>query len=151
MSWHMGMLAEQQHGEISAFTYVTEAAFQESPESFAPFHTRSLSHSASRLKAAGLAAPSLFQLCPSKGFPGIWNENQHLPIIEWLGLEGTPRIIELHLPCHRQNHQPPDLVLDQVACSSTSPLSVKNFSLTSSLNLPSLSLKLFPLVLSKLN
>lgn len=34
---------------------------------------------------------------------------------EWLGLEGTPRIIKFQPLCHRQGHQPPDLVLDQVA------------------------------------
>jgi len=38
-----------------------------------------------------------------------------LRIIEWLGLEGTQRIIKFQLPCHRQDHQPPDLGLDQVA------------------------------------
>jgi len=36
-------------------------------------------------------------------------------IIEQLGLEGTPRMIKLQPPCHRQGHQPPELVLDQVA------------------------------------
>ena len=34
-------------------------------------------------------------------------------ITEWLGLEGTPRVIMFQPPCHRQGRQPPDLVLDQ--------------------------------------
>jgi len=38
--------------------------------------------------------------------------------MEWLGLEGTPRIIKFQPSCHRQGHQPPDLVLDQVALSN---------------------------------
>ena len=52
-------------------------------------------------------------------------ENQNfkmLPInhrvIEWRGLEGTPRIIKFQPLCHRQGHQPPDLILDQVAQDS---------------------------------
>ena len=36
-------------------------------------------------------------------------------VIEWLGLEGAPKIIEFQFPCHRRDHQPSDLVLDQVA------------------------------------
>ena len=36
-------------------------------------------------------------------------------IIEWLGLEWTPKIIMFQPSCQRQGHQPPDLVLDQVA------------------------------------
>ena len=35
--------------------------------------------------------------------------------IEWLGLEGTPRIIKFQPLCHRQGYQPPGLLLDQVA------------------------------------
>jgi len=36
-------------------------------------------------------------------------------MVECLGLAGTPRIIKFQPPCHRQGHQPPDLVLDEVA------------------------------------
>jgi len=38
--------------------------------------------------------------------------------IEWLGLEGTSRIIKLQPLCHMKGHQPPYLILDQVWCSS---------------------------------
>jgi len=86
---------------------------------------------------------------------------QHgMVIIEWFGLEGTPRIIKLPPPCHRQGHPPPELVLDQAAQGPNQPglehfqgwsvhnlsgqpvpaphHSVKNFPLTSNLNLPSM-------------
>ena len=89
-------------------------------------------------------------------------------ITEWPGLEGTSRIMNLQLPA-RQGHQPPHL-LDQAAQGpiqsglehlqgwgihnlSVQPvpaphhLLVKNFPLTSNLNLPSFKLKPFPLVL----
>ena len=36
-------------------------------------------------------------------------------VIEWLGLEGTSRIMNLQLPCRMQGHQPPHLLLDQAA------------------------------------
>jgi len=36
-------------------------------------------------------------------------------------LEGTPEIINLQPPCHRQGHQPPDLVLDQIAQGPKQP------------------------------
>ena len=36
-------------------------------------------------------------------------------ITEWPGLEGTSRIMNLQPPRHRQNHQPPHLILDQAA------------------------------------
>ena len=36
-------------------------------------------------------------------------------LIEWLGLEGTSRIIRFQPPCHRQGWQPLDQVLDQAA------------------------------------
>ena len=36
-------------------------------------------------------------------------------IIEWLGLEGTSRIIKLQPPCHRQGHQHLYVILDQAA------------------------------------
>jgi len=36
-------------------------------------------------------------------------------IIEWPGLEGTSKINKPQLPCHRQGHQPPHLILDQAA------------------------------------
>ena len=92
-------------------------------------------------------------------------------IIEWPGLEGTPRSMKFQPPCHRQGHQSPDLVVDQVAKGPIHPglkhlqawnihslseqpvqhltnLSIKNFPMTSNLNLPSLSLKRFYLGLS---
>ena len=37
------------------------------------------------------------------------------------GLEGTPEIIKLQFPWHRQGHQPPDLVLNQGAQGPTQP------------------------------
>jgi len=37
--------------------------------------------------------------------------------MEWLRLEETSRIIKFHLPCHRQDCQPLDQVLDQIAHS----------------------------------
>jgi len=86
----------------------------------------------------------------------------HRRVIEWPGLEGAARIIEFQLPCHRQDLQPPDLVLDQAAQGPFQPglehlqgqsihslsrqpapaphHAVKNFPLTSNLNLPSMSL-----------
>ena len=88
-------------------------------------------------------------------------------IIEWPGLKRTTMIIELQPPCCVQGHQPADQaaqshiqpgleslqgwgihnILGQpVQCVTT--LWVKNFLLTSNLNLPCLSLKPFPLVLS---
>jgi len=36
-------------------------------------------------------------------------------IIEWLGLEGTSRIIKLQPPRCKQGHQRPHLILDQAA------------------------------------
>jgi len=36
-------------------------------------------------------------------------------IIEWLGLEGTLRIMKLQPLCRRQGYQPPYLILDQAA------------------------------------
>jgi len=42
-------------------------------------------------------------------------------LIEWLGLEETPRIIKLQPHCHRQGHQPLDLLLDQVAQGPNQP------------------------------
>ena len=44
--------------------------------------------------------------------PSSWGSKDAKRIIEWLGLEGTPRIIKFEPPCQRQGHQPPDLVLD---------------------------------------
>jgi len=48
--------------------------------------------------------------------PKLKLESDHR-IIERLGLEGTPRI-KFQPPCHRQDHQHPDLVPDQVAQGS---------------------------------
>ena len=36
-------------------------------------------------------------------------------ITEWPGLEGTSVIMKFQPPCHRQDHQPPHLILDQAA------------------------------------
>jgi len=92
-------------------------------------------------------------------------------IIDWLGLEGIPMIMKFQPPCHRQGHQSPHLILDQAAqgpiqpglehlqgwsihslsgqlCQHFTALSVKNFPLTCNLNILSLSLKPFPLVLT---
>ena len=91
--------------------------------------------------------------------------------IEWLGLEGTPRIITFHFPAAggatnlhiwhspRLPRAPSNLVIEHLQgwgihslsgqlFQHLTALSVKNFSLISNLNLPSLSLKPFPLVLS---
>jgi len=80
-------------------------------------------------------------------------------IIEWVGLEGTSRIMKLHPPHHRQGLQPTHLIAGQAAQGPIQPstehlqgrdlhslsgqpltvhhYSVKNFPLTSNLNLPS--------------
>jgi len=77
-------------------------------------------------------------------------------IIEWLGLEGTPRITKFQPPCCSQGCQPPHLILDQAAkgpiqpalehlhgrgCSSLfqhlTTLLVKYFPLICNVNLPS--------------
>jgi len=42
-------------------------------------------------------------------------------IIEWLGLEGTSRIMKIQHPCHRQGHQPPHLIPDQAAQGPIQP------------------------------
>ena len=34
-------------------------------------------------------------------------------IIEWLGLDGTPRMIKFQPHSHRQGHQPPGLALER--------------------------------------
>ena len=52
---------------------------------------------------------SLFPVCNSPAF----SERSLHRITEWLGLEGTPKIIKLQFPCSRQDHQPPYLILDQ--------------------------------------
>jgi len=36
--------------------------------------------------------------------------SQNHRIIEWLGVEGTPKTIKFQPPCHRQGHHPPDVV-----------------------------------------
>ena len=109
--------------------------------------------------------------CATDGSRGaVWIIPHSHRIIEWLGVEGTSRIIKFQLPCHRQGWKPLDQELDQVAQSPIQPgikhwqgwptaplgnlfqllttLSVKNFPLASNLNLPSFSLKPFPLLLS---
>ena len=91
-------------------------------------------------------------------------------LVEWLGMEGTSRIIKLQPPCYRQGCQPPHFILDQAAQGPIQPglehlqgwgihslsgqlfqhlttLIVKNFPLISKLKLPSFNLKPFPLVL----
>jgi len=42
-------------------------------------------------------------------------------IIEWLGLEGTSRIIKLQPRHHRQGFQPPHFILDQAAQGPIQP------------------------------
>jgi len=42
-------------------------------------------------------------------------------IIEWLGLEGIPRIIKFQPPHHRQGHQPAHFIPDQAAQSPIQP------------------------------
>ena len=85
-------------------------------------------------------------------------------ITECPSLEGTSRIIKLQPPCHRQGHQPLYFILDQAAQGPTQPglehlqgqdislgslfqhlttRIVKNFLLTSNLNLLSFNLKPF--------
>jgi len=94
---------------------------------------------------------------------------KHFPrIIEWFGLERTLKTIHFHhLPSMGRDtfHQPRvlqalsnlalNLAREEEATASLGNLSqglttlrVKNFLLTSNLNVPSLSLKLLPLVLS---
>jgi len=81
-------------------------------------------------------------------------------VIKWLGLEGTSRIMKLRPLHHRQSHQPPNLILAQAAQGPIQPgleclqgwgihslsgqlfqhlttLIIKNFPMTSNLNLPS--------------
>ena len=45
----------------------------------------------------------------------------HQRIIEWLGFEGTSRIMKLQSVCHRHSHQPPYLILDQAAQDPIQP------------------------------
>jgi len=91
-------------------------------------------------------------------------------ILEWLGLEGTSRIIKLQTLCFMQGCQLSHLILDQAAQGPIQPgrehlqgwgihslsgqlfqhlttLIVKNFPLISNLNLPSFNLQPFPLLL----
>ena len=42
-------------------------------------------------------------------------------IIEWLGLEGISRIMNLQPPCHRHGHQPPHLILHHAAQGPIQP------------------------------
>jgi len=92
-------------------------------------------------------------------------------VIEWLGLEGTSRVIKLQPSCCMEGHQPPYLILDQVAQGpiqpglehlqgwgihglSGQPVPASHHSLgkelppISNLHLPSFNLKPFPLVLT---
>ena len=98
------------------------------------------------------------------------NKSHPYRITERPGLEGTSRIMNLQPSRHTQGHQPPHLILDQAAQGPIQPilehlqgqgihnlsgqlfqhlatLIVNNFPLTSNLNLPSLNLNPFPLVL----
>ena len=45
----------------------------------------------------------------------------HHRITEWPGFEGNSRIMNLQALCHRQGHQPPHLILDQVAQGPIQP------------------------------
>jgi len=89
-----------------------------------------------------------------------WIEWYHR-IIEWPGLKRTTMINEFQPPCYVQGHQPPDQTAQShiqpgleclqgwgilFQCDTT--LCVKIFLLIFNLNLPCLSLKQFPLVLS---
>lgn len=42
-------------------------------------------------------------------------EPKNYRIIDWLGLESTPRITKLQSPCHKQGYQPLYLILDQAS------------------------------------
>ena len=42
-------------------------------------------------------------------------------ITEWLGLEGISRIMKFQPSCHKQCHQPPDLILNQVVKGPIKP------------------------------
>ena len=42
-------------------------------------------------------------------------------ITEWLGLEGTSRIMKLQPPCRKQGHKPLCLILDQAAQGAIQP------------------------------
>lgn len=55
-----------------------------------------------------------------------WFQKGFHRIVEWLGLEGTQRIIQFQTPCHRPDHWPSDLVLEQVSHSSLVSLLVLN-------------------------
>ena len=46
---------------------------------------------------------------------------QNHRITERPGLEGTPRIMKLQPPYHRQGHQPPHLILEQAAQGCIQP------------------------------
>ena len=65
------------------------------------------------------------RVCPLK-VDDIYNylvsfENSEHRIIEWLGLEGTPRVIKFQLPHCDQGHQPPHLILEQAAQGPIQP------------------------------
>ena len=57
----------------------------------------------------------------SKYIPFIYMFILYHRITEWLGLEGTSRIMKLQSPHHRQGHRPPQWILDQPAQGPIQP------------------------------
>ena len=71
--------------------------------------------------------PTYMEFLPRRGVKWVqihyvshW-PNQCHRIIEWLGLEGTSRIIKLQSHCRRQGRQPPHSILGQAAQSPIQP------------------------------
>jgi len=64
-----------------------------------------------------------FRFLACKHFTYRWEHciSQNHSIIEWLGLEGTSRIIKLQPPCHKRGHQPPYPILDKAAQGPIQP------------------------------
>ena len=58
---------------------------------------------------------------PKHSLDPLITVSQNHRITEWLGLEGTSRIMKLQPPRHRQGHQPPHLILEQTAQGPIQP------------------------------